>query len=188
MDYLTAPEEYRTDRLLLRSWRPGDGPAMTEAVEASYDHLKTYMPWAAPEQSVETSERLARQFRGRWLLAEDFVVALFSPDGSRALGGCGFHLRHGPLSLGVAEIGMWIRADAAGRGLGTHALEALVAWGFSEWPWQRLVWKCDTENHASRRCAEKAGLALEGVTRGDTLKVSGAERRDTAWYATLRPE
>jgi len=188
MDYLIAPEEYRTDRLLMRSWRPGDGPPLTEAVEASYDHLKPWMPWAAPEQSVETSERLVRGFRARWLLAEDFVLAFFSPDGARVLGGSGFHLRHGPLSHGVAEIGMWIRADAAGQGLGTHALEALLRWGFSEWPWQRLVWKCDTENHASRRCAEKTGMQLEGVTRGDDFKVGGGERRDTAWYAALRPQ
>ena len=190
MDYFAPPEEHRTDRLLLRSWRPGDGPALSEAVNDSYAHLKTFMPWAVPHQEVQTSERLVRQFRGRWLLSQDFVVALFSPDGARALGGCGFHLRHGPLSGGVAEVGMWIRADAAGQGLGTHALETLLRWGFSEWPWQRLVWKCDAENHASRRCAEKAGMVLEGVSRADALKVGGderAERRDTAWYAALRP-
>ena len=189
MDYYTAPEEHRTDRLLLRSWRPGDGPALSEAVNDSYAHLKTFMPWAVPHQDVQTSERLVRQFRGRWLLSQDFVVALFSPDGARVLGGCGFHLRHGPLSQEVAEIGMWIRADAAGQGLGTHALETLLRWGFSEWPWQRLVWKCDAENHASRRCAEKAGMVLEGVSRAAALKAGAerAERRDTAWYAALRP-
>jgi hypothetical protein len=69
MDYLTAPEERRTDRLLLRSWQPGDGPALSEAVNSSYAHLKTFMPWAVPHQDVETSERLVRQFRGRWLLS-----------------------------------------------------------------------------------------------------------------------
>jgi RimJ/RimL family protein N-acetyltransferase len=189
-DYLIPPDVHRTERLLLRSWMPGDGPAMSAAVSSSYDHLKTFMPWAKPEQGVEESERLARQFRGRWLLSQEFVIALFSPDEDRVLGGCGFHLRHGPLEQGVAEIGMWITAEAAGQGLGTHALETLIDWGFSQWPWQRLVWKCDTQNLASRRCAEKAGLLLEGVTRGDALKRGGSgsepERRDTAWYAALR--
>ena len=187
MSTLIPPESYKTDRLRLRSWRPGDGPALSEAVNSSYQHLKTFMPWAKPQQGVEESEHLVRRFRGRWLLNEDFVVAIFSPTEGRVLGGCGFHLRHGPLALGVAEIGMWIRADAAGQGLGTHALVTLIDWGFSEWPWQRLVWKCDAENHASRRCAEKAGLTLEGITRGDQVKVGGTERRDTAWYAALRP-
>lgn len=196
MSSFIPPESYETERVLLRSWMPGDGPAMSQAVSSSYDHLKTFMPWAKPEQGVEESERLARQFRGRWLLSQDFVIAIFASrpaagadaTSTTVLGGCGFHLRHGPMDLGVAEIGMWITADAAGKGLGTHALKALVSWGFSEWPWQRLVWKCDTQNLASRRCAEKAGLVLEGITRSDSLKVGGQERRDTAWYAALRSE
>lgn len=167
---------------------PGDGPAMSEAVSSSYEHLKPWMPWAKPEQTVEESEQLVRQFRGRWLLAEDFVIAIYDPDNKRALGGCGFHLRHGPISRGIAEIGMWIRADVASRGLGTHALESLLAWGFSEWPWERIVWQCDVDNLASSKVAEKAGMHYEGISRSDDFKVNSAERRDTAWYAALRSE
>lgn len=129
---------------------------------------------------------LVRQFVGRWLLAQDFVLGIWSPDGATLWGGCGFHLRHGPAQDGVAEIGMWIAAEQAGQGLGTHVLQALVEWGFSEWPWLRLVWKCDERNLASRRTAEKAGLQLEGITRGDDIAVDGT-RRNTAWYAVLKP-
>jgi RimJ/RimL family protein N-acetyltransferase len=186
MDYITAPEHRRTDRVLLRSWLPGDGPALREAVNASYTHLKPYIPWAVPDQDLDTSERLVRQYRGQWLLGQGFFVALLSPDGARVLGGGSYH-PEGPSALGVAELGMWIRADASGQGLGTHVLETMVAWGFAEWPWQRLVWKCDAENLASRRCAEKAGLELEAVTRSDSLENRTGQRRSSAWYAVLRP-
>ncbi len=188
MDTLIAPVQIVTDRLLLRSWMPGDGAALSEATNTSYDHLRMWMPWARPHQEVATSERLCRQFRGRWLLAQDFVISMWSPDGDRVLGGSGFHLRHGPLELGVAEMGMWVRADAAGEGLGTHALQTMLQWGFTAWPWQRLVWKCDIGNMASQRVAERADMVREGITRGDRVRHSDGSRADTVWYAALRQE
>jgi RimJ/RimL family protein N-acetyltransferase len=156
-------------------------------VNASYEHLRTFMPWAKPRQPVEESERLCREFRGRYLLAQDFVLGVFAPDGRRLLGGCGYHLREGPLSLGNAEMGMWVRVEEAGRGLGTDVLRALLRWGFGEWPWKRLSWRCDARNVASIRVAEKARMLREGVLRGHMLSPSG-ERRDTVCFALLRDE
>ena len=188
MDHFFAPDAFETDRFTLRSYRPGDGAALTEATESSYEHLKAFMPWAQPQQPEEVSEKLARQFRARWLLSEDFVIGIWSPDGARLLGGCGFHLREGPLASRNAEIGMWIRADAAGQGYGTDALRALLRWGFSdEWPWMRLTWRCDTRNVASIRLAEKVGLQREGVLRSH-LVASDDVRRDTVCFAALRGE
>lgn len=82
---------------------------------------------------------------------------------------------------------MWIRASEAGRGLGTEVLEAVIRWGFSDWPWQRLSWRCDDRNMASRRVAEKAGLRLEGTLRGQAAEV-GPGRRDTSCFALTRSE
>ncbi len=182
-----APEQYLESGFLLRSYRPGDGAQVAEAVNSSYAHLKTFMPWATPEQPVELSEQLCRLFRARWLLAEDFTIGIWQPDGSRLLGGCGYHLREGGLDLRNAEIGMWIRADAAGRGLGTAVLRALLRWGFTEWPWLRLSWRCSSANLASRRTAEKGGLQREGVLRSHMID-PGGDRRDTFCYAALRDE
>lgn len=187
MDYLFAPERYETADFVLRCYDSGDGPLLSDAVNASYEHLRTWMPWAKPDQSAEDSERSVRRFRARYLLAEDFVIGIFSADGRQLLGGTGFHLREGPLSSACAEIGMFIRQSEAGRGLGTRVLRALVDWGFADWPWQRLAWRCDQRNVASLRVAEKAGLRLEGVLRGQRAHV-GEGRRDTACYALTKAE
>lgn len=183
---LVAPESFRGDGFVLRSYRPGDGPRLGAATRSSFAHLRGWMPWAVPDQSDQQAELLARQFRGRWLLAEDFVVAIVDPDDTELLGGCGYHLRHGPLEWGVAELGMWIRGDLAGQGLGTRALLGLLRWGFDAWPWRRLVWRCDAQNAASRRVAEKAGMALEGIATQDAPSVDETRWRDTATYAALR--
>lgn len=145
------------------------------------------MPWAKSHQSVEESETRVRRFRAKYLLSDDFVIGIFSVDGRQLLGGTGFHLREGPVSSGCAEIGMFIRQSEAGRGLGTRALRALLQWGFTEWPWLRLAWRCDQRHIASARVAEKAGLRLEGVLRGQRAEV-GEGRRDTACYALLESE
>jgi GNAT superfamily N-acetyltransferase len=126
--YIVAPDRHVAQGFVLRSYQLGDGPSLSEAVNSSYDHLKRFMPWAVPQQAIERSEQLCREFRGRWLLASDFVIGIWAPDESRLLGGCGYHLREGTVDVGNAEIGIWIRADAAGRGLGTSVLHAMLRW------------------------------------------------------------
>ena len=185
--YFTAPELCNGANFILRRYMPGDGAALSEAVNASYEHLKTFMPWAVPSQSVEVSEKLCRDFSGRWLCGTDFVIGIWTPDNRRLLGGCGFHLREGPIELGNAEIGMWIRAESAQRGLGTEVLKALLRWGFSDWHWLRLSWRCSGANKASQRVAEKAGMLREGILRSNAVDPDGT-RRDTYCYAALRNE
>jgi RimJ/RimL family protein N-acetyltransferase len=180
-----APAEHVAGELTLRAYRPGDGPALQRSVVASYEHLRPWMPWARAEQSVEESEALCRTFAGKYLLNEEFTLGIWI--GAELVGGTGYHLRQGGFELGNAEIGMWVAAAHAGRGLGTRALSALLEWGFTDWPWQRLVWQCDTRNLASARVAEKGGLRREGTFRSDALAVDGG-RRDTYLYAMLREE
>jgi len=185
--YLFAPERYTGAGFVLRSYDVGDGPLLSEAADESYEHLRPWMPWARPRQPIEDSERLVRQFRARYLLSEDFVIGVFSSDEKRLLGGAGFHLREGPISTGCAEIGMFIRKNEAGRGLGTKVLNSLLDWGFSAWPWLRLSWHSDQRNLASIRVAEKCGLLHEGVLRGQRAEV-GDGRRDTACYALTKQD
>jgi RimJ/RimL family protein N-acetyltransferase len=188
MDYLFAPETpFETPHFTLRGYQVDDGPLLTEAVIPSYEHLKPWMPWAVSEQSPDEARKLVRTIRGRWLLAQDFTVAIVSPDGSRLLGGCGFHLRHGGLGTRTAEMGMWIRASEAGQGQGTRAVQALMTWGFTAWPWERLIWRCDSRNLGSARVAEKAGLRLEGTLIANEVAVDGT-RRDTLCFALLKSE
>lgn len=184
-----APERCESAALLLRGYLPGDGHALLAAKASSYEHLRPWMAWAAEKETLEENEALVRKFRADYLTNTDFTIGVWSPDESRLLGGTGFHIR-GPsrtVADAVAEIGMWIAAEHAGRGLGTAVLRAMLAWGFTEWPWERLAWHCDARNVASRRVAEKAGMRLEGRLRGDKPEV-GEGRRDTLLFGMTRAE
>ncbi len=179
------PEEGVTlPRAQVRSYMPGDGEALAEATNSSYEALRSFMPWARPHQTAAEAEATVRRFRGRWLLEEDFTLGIFDPTSGQLLGGTGFHLRFGPRQTGMAEIGMWVRGDLQGQGLGVAVLEGLLRWGFQVWGWQRLVWKTAASNERSRRVAVRVGMELEGVTRRDLLLPSG-ELDDTMWFAAL---
>lgn len=187
-DYFVAPERFEGEGFSLRCYRLDDGPALREATLESYELLKPWMPWATQEQTPTEAERLVREFRGRWLLATDFTLAVVAPDERTILGGSGFHLRGKGFGARSGEIGMWIRASAAGQGLGTRVLEAMLAWSFSkEWPWTRVTWHCDSRNIGSKRVAEKGGLRLEATHLRDSVGVDKSPR-DTLIFALLEEE
>ncbi|MBN1873242.1 MAG: GNAT family N-acetyltransferase [Anaerolineae bacterium] len=185
--YFFAPERWATSRFIVRCYRPGDGPLLADAVNTSYEHLKSFMVWAQPHTSLEDAEQLVRRWRARYLMNSEFVLGIFSSDERRLLGSSGFHLREEGLENRAAEIGMWIRADAAGQGLGTAVLQAMLHWGFTVWPWERLVWRCNCRNDASRRTAEKGGMMLEGTFRAYERRSDG-KRDDFFYFSALREE
>jgi RimJ/RimL family protein N-acetyltransferase len=59
---------------------------------------------------------------------------------------------------GVGELGYRLHREAWGRGLASEGAGALVAKGFREIGFARIVATTMAVNHASRRVAEKAGL------------------------------
>ena len=180
-----APDAFRRDDLLLRAYRPGDGEALREATLASYEHLRPWMPWATTDYPPDEAEARCRRFAANYLTGEEFTIGAWIGD--ELVGGTGFHLRWGPLAWGCAEIGMWIRGSRAGQGLGTRVLAAMLDWGFGEWGWERLCWKCDVRNVASARVAEKCGMVREATLRSAMLDVEG-RRKDDHLFAILKDE
>lgn len=173
------PLSTEVDGLTIRSWQAGDGSTLAEVGNASFEHLRPWMPWASDSDTPEEAEARVRQFAGAYLCNQDFVLSVW--EGDTLIGGTGFHLRSGPIKHRNAEIGMWVRGDRAGQGYGTRILRAMVDWGFGEWGWERLVWVCETENKASSRTAEKAGLTLEATLREDRLNTAGEHASSEIW-------
>ena len=85
MDYLFAPERHEADGFVLRCYDVGDGPLLADAANESYEHLRPWMPWAKPDNSVEEAEQRVREFRARYLLAENFVSASSVPTAGDCL-------------------------------------------------------------------------------------------------------
>ncbi len=182
---LLFPTNYQADGFVLRAYQAGDGAALRLATTESYEHLKPFMPWAVADQTLEQAEAVARRLASGFLAGTDYTLGVW--DGEFLIGGTGFHLRCGPIEWKCAEIGMWIHGERAGTGLGTRVLGAMLDWGFGEWGWERLVWKCDVANAASSRVAEKNGMTREAILRSSAVDVSG-NRCDMNYFAKLKAQ
>lgn len=88
---------------------------------------------------------------------------------------------------GVVELGniLWNPAVARTR-VATEAFFLAAAYAFDELGYRRFEWKCDAENTASRRAAERFGFSFEGEFKQHMI-VKG-KNRDTAWFAMLDHE
>jgi RimJ/RimL family protein N-acetyltransferase len=155
-----------TPRLVIRCWEPKDAPLLKEAIDSSLDHLRPWMPWARHEpQTLAEKVELLREFRGQFDLGADTIYAIFDAGEERVVGGTGLHPRIGPDGL---EIGYWIRADAAGRGLATESTAALTRVAFEVAEVARVEIHCSAENRASAAIPRKLGYSLQEPA-GDDL-------------------
>ncbi len=186
---IDVPVRLDTPRLLIRCPQPGDGAAYLEAILASLDALKPWMPWAHEPQEPAGSEARARKFQADYLARADLVMAMFlrGDDGSAGLlvGGTGLHRID--WSVPRFEIGYWCRSSHVGQGLVSEAVGALADMAFAQLRAQRVEIRCDDRNERSWRVAERCGFALEGVLRKDTRDVDG-QPRDTRVYARVAPD
>jgi len=150
-----------TNRLVIRCWEPEDAERLKDAIDASLEHLRAWMPWAndEPESVAEKTARL-RMFRGRFDLDQDYVYAIFDREETQVLGGSGLHTRLGEDAL---EIGYWVRADRINQGYATEASMALTRVAFEVNDVARVEIHCSPRNLASASVPRKLGFTHEAT-------------------------
>ncbi|NQY92353.1 MAG: GNAT family N-acetyltransferase [Deltaproteobacteria bacterium] len=175
----------QTPRLVLRCWTLGDVPAMLAAIEASVDHLRPWLPWAAHEpEPAERKEALVRRFQRNFQLGRDLVYGIFHGGDGGVVGGCGIHRRIG---AGAAEIGYWISADRINQGYATEASAALVHIGFERLGLHLIEVHCDQANAPSAAVPRKLGFEKLAPIPG-WISEPGAAPRDTVIFRMTRAQ
>src|SRR5438270_13178380 len=102
-----VPSSFAFGDYEIRQYTADDGEALREAAVSSYEHLRPWMPWANPAQTVEQSTELCMKFVENNAAGTDHTLGIWA--GGLLIGGTGFHLRCGPGEWRCAEIVMWIR-------------------------------------------------------------------------------
>ncbi len=157
---MTAPQELRTARLLLRSFKREDVPAIVRlagANEIAATTLNIPHPYA---------ENDARSFLAK--ANEDFRAgrsvsfAISISPGRELCGAVGLHIAD---THRRAELGYWIGVPFWGRGFATEAASAAVAFGFETLRLHRIYAHHFSGNTASQRVLEKIGMRHEGRSR-----------------------
>lgn len=179
---LDLPDTIETERLVLRSPMPGDGPAMNEAILDTWETLHRSMPWARERPTVEQTEATARQLRASFLLRTDLTMFMFLQDRKTIIGSTGLHRMD--WSVPRFEIGYWVRRTHEGHGYVSEAVTALARFAFSTLEAARVEIHCSHRNTRSQKVAERCGFVLEGRLRNHGREATG-ELRDMMVYALV---
>ena len=177
---MNPPETIELERIRLRR------PALTDA-DAIFEYgsdpeVAHYADWP-----IRTSiDQIVESLRGRralWESGAEFYWVITLPEEDRAIGGISCHIIQDS-----AEVGFLLNRRYWGNGLATDAARAIVEWALSI-PSIRRVWAtCDTENLASARVLEKAGLSRQGTLRRWVVRPNiSSQPRDAFMYSHVRP-
>ncbi|MFD7667663.1 GNAT family N-acetyltransferase [Streptomyces sp. NPDC059788] len=90
------------------------------------------------------------------------------------------------VAQGTAEAGCWLEPSAAGRGLVTRGVRALIDWAVEERGIHRVEWWVASENAPSIAVARRLGMTKDGVSRESYLY--RGKRHDMEIWSVLAPE
>ncbi|WP_396638129.1 GNAT family N-acetyltransferase [Maribacter sp. R77961] len=88
----------------------------------------------------------------------------------------------------VLHIGAtWIGKEFQGSGLNDHMKYLMLSHAFNEMGFEKIEFRVDERNMASRKAVEKLGCILEGILRQDVYLLDG-HKRNTCCYGLLKQE
>jgi len=176
---VSPPYRIETQRTVMRCANPTDAKLMTDAITASIEHLRPWLPWAAtePKPVAEKANQL-RKFRGQFDLDQGYVYAIFNHAESEVLGCTGLHPRVGPNAF---EIGYWLHADHVNQGICTETTSALVTVAFEVCKVARVEIRCDSKNLSSARVPEKLNFTHDATLRNRSTNPQGEPRDEMIW-------
>ncbi|WP_249871466.1 GNAT family N-acetyltransferase [Oceanobacillus saliphilus] len=183
---LDFPDEFETERLWIRAPKPGDGKVANQAIKASINELKPWMPFAQVEPTEEETEINVRQAYINFLSRDDLRFHVFLKETGEFVVSSGLHRID--WDVRKFEIGYWADTRYTGKGYVTEAIAGLVDFAFKQLKANRIEIRCDAKNIKSRAVAERLAFDLEGILRKDSLSADQKELRDTCIYAKIRKD
>jgi RimJ/RimL family protein N-acetyltransferase len=151
--------EIRTDRLILRRWRPGDWPPF-----AALNADARVMEYFSRVLSHEDSDALARQIDAHFDRHGFGLWAVEVPGVVPFAGFVGLSIPHFEAHFTpCVEAGWRLAHEYWGRGYATESAEAAVRFGFGELGLREIVSFTVPANLRSRRVMEKLGMTHDPV-------------------------
>jgi RimJ/RimL family protein N-acetyltransferase len=168
-------ERIETARLLLRPWEATDAPVVQRELSRVEMARMLAIPHPYPKDGA-TSWIASEARPGR-----DFAIV--ARDTYEVVGGISVvvseqHRR--------AELGYWCGFGSWGRGYATEAVKAAIAYGFGALALNKVHAACHSDNPASRRVLENAGMMFEGRLRQHSYRVD--RFADKLMFGALRDE
>ena len=182
---LDIPSESIGERVVLRAFRDEHAPDLWDAVDASRDNLKPWMPWVNDHNSLDFSREYVRRMQAKWILREDMPMGIWRKEDNHFLGATGLHRID--WSVPAMEIGYWIRPDAEGHGYMTEAVKLIAQFAFVHMHAERVTIRCNSKNLRSAAVPPRAGFLHEALMRQERREADG-NLGDTELFAQTRAD
>ncbi|MDT0381927.1 GNAT family protein [Streptomyces sp. DSM 42041] len=170
------------DDAQLRPLEPSHAEEFLAHIDRARPHVDPWIPWATFSTDLASATAVLQRYADRQAQDAARIYGVWL-DGT-LVGGVMF--TKFDAAEGVCEVGCWLEADGAGRGLVTRACRALIDWAFTKRGMSRVEWWVATGNDRSIDVARRLGMTRDGVLRGRSAY--RGVRRDTEIWSVLRDE
>lgn len=152
---------------------------MFDFITTNREYLGKWFDWVYRVDSVEKMREFIQ--KSLKVFAEDGLPLVGIWQDDELVGGIYFF----PVDkhISATEIGYWLGGAAAGRGLMSRAIRAMLGYVFEDVKINRIGLQAELTNTRSRAVAERLGFTFEGIRR--QVWVHGGQRMDMASYAML---
>jgi ribosomal-protein-alanine N-acetyltransferase len=167
------PKVFESERLILRSYIPGDGKWYYAMSLLNHGHLMQYEAEniAANIPDEVAAEKLVQELADEWERGSCFFIGAFE----KKTGEFAAQIYVGPVdwALPEFEIGYFADVNHQGKGFVTEAVRETIKILFNELNAHRISLKCDENNLRSIRVAERCGMVREGKLRENKRNPDG---------------
>lgn len=175
------PEEFMTERFLVRRIQPSDAEAVFAGWAADPDVTK-YLTWQ-PHTDLAQTRETTEQFHRDWEGTSSFPAVICRRDAPGELIGS-IHARS---SGSRVSYGWLVRRDHWGQGVASEVASWSVAHALSHAKIYRTEAACDIENIASAAVMRNAGMTQDALLRRYLSHPNvSSEPRDGYLYSRVR--
>jgi RimJ/RimL family protein N-acetyltransferase len=177
---VTKPQTLKTERLKLRKVKLSDAEAIFRQY-AQDPEVTRYVSWRA-HRSLDETREYVRMCLLAWDVGKAYHWAIERLEDKQVIG-----MVIARIVGEKWELGFVLARAYWGKGYMTEAVRGLVAWALKQKEIYRVWAVCDTDNVASARVMEKAGMQREGTLRRWSVHPNlSLEPRDSYCYAIVK--
>ncbi|MEV6951084.1 GNAT family protein [Streptomyces sp. NPDC051183] len=170
------------DHARLRPLEPWHAQEFLDHMDRARPYVDPWIPWATFSTDLDSAAATLQRYADQQAKDTRRIYGIWL-DGT-LVGGVMFP--NFDATTGVCEIGCWLEAAGAGRGLVTRACRVLIDWAFGQRGMSRVEWWVAAGNTRSIAAARRLGMTRDGVLR-QRHPYRGL-RHDTEIWSLLRDE
>jgi RimJ/RimL family protein N-acetyltransferase len=178
------PSSFETERLYIRAPQMTDATKVHDAMIASFEQLKAWMPWAQQLQSFEETSANLQLAIDRFQSKEDLRFLAFLKSTGEFVVSSGLHRID--WTIPRFEIGYWQDTRHVGNGYVTETVNGLTTFAFQQLHAARVEIRIDVANSRSILVPERCGYSLEGILRKNLLSSDGQDVHDMYIYSKVK--